>query len=185
MSHHRLLFALLAALLGSLTHCALAAGSDELWEITTRMEDRTSGFAMPATTLRQCLRKATKTEEMVPMEKDCRLTDQKVSGSKVSFSFECSGRNRMSGRGEIDRPNASTYSGSMQMKGVTEGQKVDMSMNYAGKLAGSCTFGEPVAMPGGAGRPGQMPPGMPAMTPEQMKQLKANPEAMRQMMGGY
>jgi hypothetical protein len=30
-----------------------------------------------------------------------------------------------------------------------------------------------------------MPPGMPAMTPEQMKQLKANPEAMRQMMGGY
>lgn len=184
--------------------CA-AGGPDELWEMTSSMTDKASGFAMPATTMRHCLKKGagSKAEEVVPMEKECRMLDQKASGSKVSFRFECTGKNRMTGAGEIDRPSASSYSGHMQMKGMTEGRKMDMAMNYSGKRAGNCTFGEPVAaMPGGPGR--QMPAmpgmqgmqgmqGMPAMegmqgmTPEQMKQLKqlqGNPDAMRKMFGG-
>ncbi|MDP2810688.1 MAG: DUF3617 family protein [Rhodocyclaceae bacterium] len=184
--------------------CA-AGGPDELWEITSSMTDKGSGFAMPANTMRQCLKKgaSSKAEEVVPIEKDCRLLDMKTSGSKNSFRFECTGKNRMSGSGEIDRPDSSRYSGRMRMNGVTEGRKVDMDMSYSGKLAGNCTFGEPMAaMPGGPGRKGQMPPamqgmqgmqgmpameGMPSMTPEQMKQmkqLKGNPEAMRKMFGG-
>lgn len=181
--------------------CA-AGGPDELWEMTSSMTDKASGFAMPATTLRQCLKKgaSTRTEEVVPVEKDCRLLDMKASGSKTSFRFECTGKNRMSGSGEVDRPSASSYSGRMQMNGMTEGRKVDMAMSYSGKRVGECTFGEPMAaMPGGPGKKGQMPamqgmPGMPAMegmqgmmTPEQMKQIKqlqGNPDAMRKMFGG-
>lgn len=170
--------------------CA-AGGPDELWEITSSMSDKASGFAMPANTMRQCLRKGAseKTEEAVPLEKDCKMLDQKVSGSKVSFRFECSGRNRMSGNGEIDRPNAANYSGRMQMKGMAEGRPMDMAMTYSGKRVGNCTFGEPQPMPGmggmgGGGRKGQMPQGMQGMTPEQMQQLQGNPEAMRKMFGG-
>lgn len=174
-----------------------AGGSDELWEITTSMTDKASGFAMPGTTMRQCLKKGAseKAEETVPLDKECRMVDQKVAGSKVSFRFECTGRNRMTGSGEIDRPNASSYSGRMQMKGTTEGQKMDMAMSYSGKRVGNCTFGEqPAAMPAAPGRKGKMPQGMQGMegmqglTPEQLKQiqqLQGNPEAMRKLYGGY
>ncbi|WIM06152.1 MAG: DUF3617 domain-containing protein [Candidatus Nitricoxidivorans perseverans] len=164
-----------------------AGGPDELWEITSSMTDKVSGFAMPANTMRQCLKKGAGTKEVVPVEKDCRLMDIKTSGSKTSFRFECAGKNRISGSGEIDRPNTSSYGGHMRMKGATEAQKVDMTMNYSGKRVGGCTFGEPMAaMPGGLGGKGQMP-AMQGMTPEQMKQLKqlgSNPEAMRKMFGG-
>lgn len=163
-----------------------AAGPDELWEVTSKMDDKVSGMVMPGTTMRVCQRKMAKSEEMVPMEKDCKMLDQKVSGSKVSFRFECRGEMKMSGSGEFDRPNADSYSGRMQMQGSTEGHKMNMTSSFTGKRVGSCTFGEPPQIVSGPGARGGMQ-GMPAgMDPEMMKQLKNNPqarEAMRKMYG--
>lgn len=121
---------------------ALAAGTDELWEITTKMEMAGMPMAMPGMTNQSCLPKNRASEEaLVPKDKnsDCKMDSMQQSGNKTVFKMSCSGKNPMTGNGEIEK-SADTYRGMMHMVGKMEGQDIDMTQNFSGKKIGSCTY---------------------------------------------
>ncbi len=144
MKRFRLLCLPLAASL--LPAAAMAAGPDELWEISTRMEDKPGNLTVSSRAQKQCLPKGAKTDDVMPLRKGCKLLEEQTSGSKVTFRFECSGKEQLSGSGEIDRPDAASYTGSMQMQGSSnQGRTVDVRLSFVGKRIGDCTVGEPLA----------------------------------------
>jgi hypothetical protein len=116
---------------------ALAAGSDELWEVTTKMEMPGMPFAMPAQTRNICMEKdhAKDPNYAVPKnrDQDCKMGDFKVSGNKSSWKMKCEGKHPMTGEGEMTRGD-STYSG----KTLLHSDGGDMKMVYEGKRVGTC-----------------------------------------------
>ena len=121
--------ALLAAM-GSTS--ALAAGSDELWEMTTRMD--MPGMPMPTMTQTVCLRKGESYKPgKVSHQKNCEMTDLKVSGNKTTWKMHCSGRDAMDGSGEVTRTEK-TMKGSMKLSS----KDIQMTQAISGKLVGTC-----------------------------------------------
>lgn len=121
---------------------AVAEGTDEQWEITTKMEMKGMPMAMPAMTNQACLPKNRKSnEDLIPKDKnsDCKMSDVKQSGNKMTFKMSCTGKQAMTGEGEIEH-NADNYRGKMHIVGNMEGQPVDMTQNFSGKRIGSCTY---------------------------------------------
>ena len=118
------------AVMGSTS--AMAAGSDELWEMTTRMD--MPGMPMPAMTQTVCMPKgAAYKPGKVSHQKNCETTDLKVSGNKTSWKMHCSGRDAMDGSGEVTRT-ADTMKGSMKLSS----KDMQMTQAISGKRVGTC-----------------------------------------------
>jgi hypothetical protein len=117
----------------------LAAGSDELWEVTNKMEMAGVPFAMPAQTTKVCMQKGHEKDPNNAVSKDknqdCKMSDAKVSGNKSSWQMKCDGKHPMTGNGEITYGDG-TYSGKMK----THSKDGDMTMVYEGKRIGSCNY---------------------------------------------
>ncbi len=136
-------FIALAVLLAPIV--AIAEDTGEQWEVTTKMEMQGMPMAMPAMTNTVCLpKKRQSDEDLVPRDKnsDCKMSDVKQSGNKMSFKMACSGKNAMTGEGEIEH-NADNYRGKMHMVGDMDGQQVDMTQNFSGKRIGTCAYEDP------------------------------------------
>jgi hypothetical protein len=114
----------------------LAAGSDELWEVSSTMP--MPGMDMPVNTTKVCIKKgkAKDPNNAVPKNrnKDCKMIDVKISGNKSSWNMKCTGENPMTGSGEITFGNG-TYNGNMKIHSEAGG---DMTMVYEGKRVGTC-----------------------------------------------
>ena len=111
---------------------AWAAGSDELWEMTTKMD--MPGMAMPAMTATVCLPKGGAYKPgKVPHQKNCEMSDLKVSGNKTSWKMHCSGRDAMDGSGEVTRT-ANSMKGMMKLSS----KDVQMTQDISGKRVGTC-----------------------------------------------
>lgn len=113
----------------------LASGSDELWEVSSKMEMKGMPFAMPAHSSNVCIPKGQEKDpnRSVPNDKNCKMSDVKVSGNKMTWKMQCEGKDAMSGSGEMTySPGA--YSGKMKM----HSKDGDMAMAYDGKRIGSC-----------------------------------------------
>ena len=111
---------------------ALAAGSDELWEMTTKMD--MPGMPMPAMTQTVCLRKGESYKPgKVPHQKNCEMTGLKVSGNKTTWKMHCSGRDAMDGSGEVTRTEK-TMKGSMKLSS----KDIQMTQTISGKRIGAC-----------------------------------------------
>ena len=67
---------------------------------------------------------------------DCKATDQKIDGNKVTWKMACTGAQPMTGDGEMVF-SGDSYTGKMNMK-MAQGQ---MTMQYTGKRIGDCTAG--------------------------------------------
>lgn len=120
---------LLAALFSNF---ALAAGSDELWEMTIKMD--MPGMPMPAMTQTVCQPKgAAYKPGNVSHQKHCETTDLKVSGDTTSWKMHCSGRDAMDGSGEVIR-SGNTLQGSMKMSS----KDMQMTQVISGKRVGTC-----------------------------------------------
>jgi len=138
-----LLFATSAALaqggMGQQTRTFKIGGPDELWDVTMKMEMPGMPMAMPAQTFQSCLKKdRAKSEDAIPKQDNCKVTDVKTVGNKVSFAMECAGNDPMTGRGEITSTPTS-YDGKMQMKSTRRGQEMEMTQTFSGKKVGACT----------------------------------------------
>lgn len=138
-----LLFATSAALAqggtGQQTRTFKIGGPDELWDVTMKMEMPGMPMAMPAQTFQSCLKKdRAKSEDAIPKQDNCKVTDVKTVGNKVSFAMECAGNDPMTGRGEITSTPTS-YDGKMQMKSTRRGQEMEMTQTFSGKKVGACT----------------------------------------------
>jgi chemotaxis protein histidine kinase CheA len=121
---------------------AFGEGPDELWETTMSMQSE--GMTMPAMNQKTCKKKGSTEENAAPLEKDCKVTDSKRSGSKYTFSFVCDGKDgKYGGSGETEALGKDSYRGKMNMKGVRDGEKFDMSTAFSGKRVGTCTWEDP------------------------------------------
>jgi hypothetical protein len=119
---------------------AAAQGTDELWEITMKMEMPGMPMAMPAQVSRVCVAKGANDENFVPKQQgDCKTVDSKRVGSKYTFKMVCDGKNKMTANGEITFRDGA-YDGRMAMAGTMEGQPMNMNQTYAGRRVGTCTL---------------------------------------------
>lgn len=127
---------LLIATLGFMAAPAFAQGGpDDLWDMTTRMEMA----GMPGQTMNQqvCMKKGETSAESFSQDRNCRVTEQRRSGNKLTWKMVCTGADPMTGSGEMTR-SGNSMNGRVQMKGKSGGEAVDMTMVYSGKLAGNC-----------------------------------------------
>ncbi|MBI4536506.1 MAG: DUF3617 domain-containing protein [candidate division NC10 bacterium] len=122
---------------------ASAQGTDELWQITTKVEMPGMPMAMPEQMQTVCLPRGHQGEaERVPKDKNCRMTDVKQSGNQMTFTIVCEGKDRMTGTGDIvSTPDS--YRGSMRLQGTMEGQPVSMTQAFSGRRTGTCTYEAP------------------------------------------
>lgn len=142
--------ALLLASLLSLPSLALAAAG-ETWEVTSKTEMAGMPYAMPETVITVCQPKggAPDPQQMMQDEGNCKVSDVKTSGNKVTWKVRCDGDGqKMSGGGEVTH-GKSSYQGSMHMSGTADGEKVDMKASYRGKRLGeACDTSAPPVVGG-------------------------------------
>jgi hypothetical protein len=119
----------LAAFLPLVAH---AAGTDDLWEVTTQMNMAGMPAGMGAQTQQVCTEKSAQKKAVMPRNEKCKVTDYKESGNKVTISMSCP-----EGTGVLEQTyNAARteYKGTMKMK-TRDG---DMTMDMNGRKVGSC-----------------------------------------------
>ena len=111
---------------------------DGKWEV--KIEMQMPGMTMPPQTTTQCLTKedAADPQKAMPqggrgMQGNCKISDFKVDGNKVSWSMTC--ENKMTGKSEFVYA-GETYTGTMKMN--MEAQEM-MTMKLSGKRLGDCT----------------------------------------------
>ncbi|HQR03693.1 MAG: DUF3617 family protein [Proteobacteria bacterium] len=120
--------------LGGVPLLAGAAGNDELWEITTRMNIQGMGMQGGGATVKSCLTKGNAYNPDQGREaKNCKFTELKVVGNKTSWQVRCTGKEEMSGSGEMTKT-ATTLEGTIRMN--THGMA--MVQNISGHKVGSC-----------------------------------------------
>lgn len=112
-----------------------AQGSDDLWEVTTKMEMPGMPMAMPAQTNRFCIGKNRKDEEFVPKQGDCRMVESKRVGNKFTYKMDCSGKVAAIVDGAITF-GANAYDGRMHMAMKQTSDAMDMT--FTGKRVGDC-----------------------------------------------
>lgn len=126
-------------LVSTLAFCWIAAassgvraeGTDELWEITTQMN--LNGMSMPIPAVQQCIAKGGSYQPEARGKSDCQITDLKTSGGTVSWKMQCTGKEPMTGSGEMTRT-ADAMNGSFHV--VTA--HGEMNQTLAGRRVGAC-----------------------------------------------
>ena len=140
-------FAAAAALTLVVTVSAIAQGPgprrDGNWQVTMEMDMPGMPQKMPPMTMTQCVTKADADDpmKMAPQGRgaapsNCKVSDYKTEGNKVTWSMRCDGENPMTGTGEFVY-SGDTYTGTMKMTAGRGGQP--MTMKYAAKRLGDCT----------------------------------------------
>ncbi len=106
------------------------------WEHTVSME--MAGFSMPGQTSKICKPRSNWSEPPGPEDKDCRVYDVRRSGSTMTWKMDCTGKEKMSGDGEMTWAGES-YTGRIRMK-TADGE---MLMKMKGRSLGQeCDAGE-------------------------------------------
>jgi len=117
---------------------AQAQGVDDLYEVTVKMEMAGMPMSMPAMTQRSCVKKGGSDADSVPHQENCKVTDTKRAGNKLTFTMVCTGRDAMTGNGEFTYA-GDGYSGTIRFRGKMEGQDMEMTQAIAGRRVGACT----------------------------------------------
>ena len=117
---------------------ANAQNADDLYEVTVRMEMAGMPMQMPATTQQVCVKKGGSDADLVPHRDNCKVSDAKRSGNRLTFAMICTGRDAMTGNGDF-MVTGSGYDGRIRLKGKMEDQDVEMTQMVAGRRVGGCT----------------------------------------------
>ncbi len=131
------------ALVGALSPAAvMAAGSDELWEVTSKTDMKGMPVSVPATTMRICVPKGKASDPQRSMagehpDSKCKITDVKTSGNKTSWKMRCEPPNDMNGTGEMTF-SGNTYHQVVKTVSNMQGHKMEMTQVVDGKRVGSC-----------------------------------------------
>jgi hypothetical protein len=125
------------------TAMTLAQGPrrDGKWEVTMEMDMPGMPMKMPPVVTTQCVTKEDVDDPQKALPKgpagrgndNCKVSDYKMEGNKVTWTMKCEGKQPMSGSGEMVYGDEK-YTGAikMDMNGST------MTMKYAGKRVGDC-----------------------------------------------
>ena len=139
--------AVVVVAVATLAIAAFAQGvrRDGQWEVKMEMEMAGMPAGMPPFTTTQCItpEEAKDPEQLVPQtgrgrgrgrgNQDCKSTDQKIEGNKVTWSMKCEGEQPMTGTGEFVYA-GDTYTGTIKM----DTGRGAMTMKYTGKRLGDC-----------------------------------------------
>ena len=137
----RAVFVTLLLLVVSLPMLAQGPRRDGRWEVKMEMEMPGMPQAMPARTTIQCITPDDAKDPQKSMPENgrgrgasnCKMSDYKTEGNKVSWTMKCEGPEAMSGSGEFIY-GTDSYTGTMKM----EGGRGAMTMKYTGKRLGDC-----------------------------------------------
>jgi hypothetical protein len=116
---------------------ARAQGNDDLYDVTVRMEMPGMPMTMPAVNQRVCVRKGGSDTDIVPRQENCRVTDGRRAGNRLTFTMVCTGREPMTGAGEFTLA-ADGYDGRIRFTSRVDGQDMEMMQSIAGKRVGAC-----------------------------------------------
>jgi hypothetical protein len=131
-------FALALVFVGALAQFrpAHAQGSDDLWEISSKMEMPGMPMSMPAQVVRVCAAKNAKDDEFIPKQGDCKVVDSRRTGNTLTYKMTCSSPEPSTVEGET-RFGSGVYDGKMRMTMTSSNHS--MQMTYSGKRVASCT----------------------------------------------
>jgi hypothetical protein len=141
-----------AAVIGiSVSLLAQGARRDGKWEVTTEMsmQGMPAGM-MPPTTVTQCITKeeAADPQKAVPQPpagrggppSDCKMSDYKADGNKVTYTMACTTPQPATVKGEIVyEGDKFTGTNTMNTTMGRGGQAMTMTMKLTGKRLGDCT----------------------------------------------
>ncbi|HUR32729.1 MAG TPA: DUF3617 family protein [Vicinamibacterales bacterium] len=141
-----------AAMALSVSLLAQGPRRDGNWEVTMTMDmpGMPQGMSMPPMKSMQCITPADAADpaKTVPQRpagrggaanpNDCKVSDYKTDGNKVTWSMKCEGAQPMSGTGEF-LYGTDSYTGTMKMDMARGGQPMAVTMKYEGKRLGDCT----------------------------------------------
>jgi len=119
---------------------ASAAGGgmkEGLWEITTSMDMPGMPFQPAPTKVTRCYTKEDLKDDskVIPkQEGDCKITDMKHTGNKVSWKMVCTGKSKGKGHGEIVYKGDTAYDGTMKF----EMEKMEVTSRYKARRIGAC-----------------------------------------------
>lgn len=116
------------------------AGTGNLYSVTSRVEIVGMPFQMPPQTAEVCGPKDQSSQQMIPHDKNCTVSDFRVVGNKSTFTMTCTGANPMTATGEFERLSAEAYRGTMRMQGNMEGEPMDMTMTFDGRRLRDCNY---------------------------------------------
>ena len=138
--------AVMTVALVALSFAAFAQGPrrDGNWEVQTQMEMAGMPAGLPPFTSTHCVtpEEANDPSKLMPQgrgrgrgrgNQDCKATDQKIEGNKVTWSMKCEGEMPMTGTGEFVYA-GDTYTGTIKM----DTGRGAMTMKYSGKRLGDC-----------------------------------------------
>lgn len=106
-----------------------------LWQITTQTEMPGMPMKIPASTIKHCYTKDDVKDQkrVIARDKNCSVTDYKVTGNKVTWAMTCTGQSAGTFTGETIF-SSDAYTSTMKMK--SQGQ--NMTMKMKGKRIGAC-----------------------------------------------
>jgi hypothetical protein len=113
-----------------------AQGKDDLWEMTSKIDMPGMPMAVPAQVNRVCISKNHRDEDLIPRRDNCRVTESKRTGTKLTYKMECTGNEAMTMVGDLTL-GSNAYDGQMRMT-ITK-TKDTMNMALSGKRVGDCT----------------------------------------------
>ena len=124
----------IAIALACATSLSFAAGTDDLWEVTTQMNMPGMPAGMGANTSQQCYEKdMRKNVTRSKNTQECKVTDSKESGNKLTITMTCP-NNRSAVMEYTFNANRTEYKGTTHMK---DGGR-EMVMNVSGRKIGTC-----------------------------------------------
>jgi hypothetical protein len=148
----RTIIAAAVAIAASATLLAQGPRRDGNWQVTVEMSmaNMPQGMTMPPMPpMTQCITKeeAADPTKAIPArpqrggaaaQSDCKVSNYKVDGNKVSWDMTCTGATPMTGTSEFIYA-GDTYTGTMKMNVERGGAPMAMTMKYTGKRLGDCT----------------------------------------------
>jgi hypothetical protein len=140
--------ALLVAVASAVVVSAQGVRRDGNWDISVEMQmpNMPAGMTMPPMKMTQCITKeeAKDPQKSMPTRpqrgggaQDCKVTDYKESGNKVTWTMVCTGAQPSNGTGEIVY-SGDSYTGTMSINTERGGAPMGMTMKYVGKRLGDC-----------------------------------------------
>lgn len=118
---------------------AQQAEPGDQWEVTTEMQMPGMGMSMPARTQKVCSPRNASEPAGVPEPEDseCESYDVERSGTTTRWKMRCTGKQPVTGTGEITYQGRDAYTGQMTMN--MDGQS--MTTKMSGKRVGECDAG--------------------------------------------
>lgn len=119
---------------------------DGNWEVTMEMQGANLPPGMPPIKTTQCITKeqAADPQKFLPAQpqrggtqNDCKVSDYKTEGNKVSWSVSCTTPQQMNATGEMVY-SGDTYVGTLAMNMSRGGQPMSMTTKMSGKRLGDC-----------------------------------------------